>query len=218
MIWLVILQWFFFIFLFILFICCVVARIIRRYYHFPIPSLLTRLIDNPIRRRFIQNPKAFAERLELQPGMIVVEIGPGKGSYTIAIAERVRPNGKVYAVDISENVINRLKRRIVNEQITNIFPKIDNAHQFSFTDETVDRVVAIACLAEIPEPVRVLQEIYRILKPNGLLSISELAPDPDYPRRKTVKNWADNAGFVLYNEYGNWFVYQLNFRKSTPSK
>ncbi len=59
-----------------------------------------------------------------------------------------------------------------------------------------------------------LREIHRILKPNGLVSISELAPDPDYPRRKTVKRWMADAGFVVQSEYGNWFVYQINFIKS----
>jgi len=202
------------VFVIFIFFFCVVLRIIRRYYHFPIPAVLTRVIDNPWRRRFIQKPRVVADRLKLEPGMIVVEIGPGKGNYTKAFAERVLPNGKVYAVDISESIIEYLKKRVEEEEIPNIIPKIDNAHNFSFADESVDRVIAIACLPEIPEPVRVLKEIRRILKPDGLLSLSELAPDPDYPRRKTVKQWTNEAGFILQSEYGNWFVYQINFCKS----
>lgn len=153
--------------------------------------------------------------MHLEPGMVVVEIGPGKGSYTKAMAERVLPDGKIYAVDIQESVVDRLKRRIEKEGITNIIPMIDNAHDFSFADESVDRIVAIACLPEIPNPVNVLGECLRILKPDGLISLCELAPDPDYPRRKTVKRWAAEAGLELKHEYGNWFSYQLNFGKAT---
>ncbi|MFX1577835.1 MAG: class I SAM-dependent methyltransferase, partial [Promethearchaeota archaeon] len=179
--WLIFMQWLMIGFLLIVFFSCVLIRLVRRYRKFPIPSFLTRLIDNPWRRRFVQKPSTVADQLYLKPGMIVVEIGPGKGSYTIEFAKRVRPNGKVYAVDISQSVVNRLKQRIAQEEIANVIPKIDNAHDFSFDDESVDRVIAIACLPEIPEPVKVLQEIRRILKPGGLVSLSELAPDPDYP-------------------------------------
>jgi ubiquinone/menaquinone biosynthesis C-methylase UbiE len=178
---------------------------------------MTRVIDNPFRRRFIQKPEVVADRMQLESGMIVVEIGPGKGSYTKEMAKRVLPDGKVYAVDIQESVVNRLKRNIEQAGITNIIPMIDNAHDFSFTDETVDRIAAIACLPEIPDPVHVLRACRRILKEDGLISLCELAPDPDYPRRKTVKKWAAEAGLVLKHEYGNWFSYQLNFGKATSS-
>ncbi|MFX1474904.1 MAG: hypothetical protein ACFFCO_05410, partial [Promethearchaeota archaeon] len=104
LLWLLILQWLLIIFVMLLFIMCVVVRIIRHYWHFPIPGPLTRVIDNPIRRRFIQKPGLLAERMHLEPGMSVVEIGPGKGSYTLTIAERVAPEGRVFAVDIQEEV------------------------------------------------------------------------------------------------------------------
>lgn len=195
------------------FIVFVILRIIRRYHKFPIPGFLTRLIDNPIRRKFIQKPETVAERMRLESGMTVVEIGPGKGSYTKALAKNILPDGKVYAIDIQESVINRLKKRIEKENIANIIPKIDDAYNLSFKDESVDRVLLIACLPEIPDPIRALKEFKRILKPDGLISLSEMLPDPDYPRRKTEKRWANEAGFELAQQFGNWFIFQLNFRK-----
>jgi len=215
-IWLI-LRFIFLIFLIILgvffFTVFVVLRIVRRYYKFPIPAFMTRLIDNPIRRKFIQKPETVAKRMNLEPGMIVVEIGPGKGSYTKALAKSVLPDGKVYAIDIQESIIKRLKKRIEKEKIENIIPKIDDAYNLSLEDESVDRVLMIACLPEIPDPIRVLKEIKRVLKPNGLVSLSEMLPDPDYPRRKTEKKWAKKAGFELDAQFGNWFIYQLNFKK-----
>jgi len=192
----------------------VVLRIIRRYHKFPVPAFMTRLIDNPIRRKLIQKPETVARRMKLEPGMTIIEIGPGKGSYTKAIATSVLPDGKVYAIDIQESIINRLKKRIQKENIENIIPKIGDVYNFSFEDESVDRVLMIACLPEIPEPIRALKEIKRVLKPNGLVSLSEMLPDPDYPRRKTEKKWAKEAGFELDEQFGNWFIYQLNFKKS----
>lgn len=192
-------------------------RIIRKIYKFPIPAIATRLIDNPFRRRLIQKPELIAERMHLKPGMTVVEIGPGKGSYTKAVAEKVQPNGKVFAIDIQESIINRLKKKIKKENIQNIIPKIDDANNLSFEDESVDRIFAIACLPEIPDPIRVLREFKRILKSDGIISLSELFLDPDYPLRKTEKRWAKEAGLDFYEGFGNWFVYQLNFIKNKSS-
>jgi len=174
---------------------------------------MTRLIDNPIRRKFIQKPIKIAERMHLEPGMVILEIGPGKGSYTKAIAKSIMPDGKVYAIDIQESIIKRLKKRIEKENIRNIIPKIGDVYALSFEDESVDRVLMIACLPEIPDPIRALKEIKRVLKPNGLITLSEMLPDPDYPRRKTEKKWAEKADFELDEQFGNWFVYQLNFKK-----
>lgn len=195
----------------------VIVRIIRKIYKFPIPAFATRLIDNPIRRRLIQKPELIAERMQLKPGMIVVEIGPGKGSYTKAVAEKIQPNGKVFAIDIQEPIINRLKKKIKKENIQNIIPKIDDAYNLSFEEESVDRIFAITCLPEIPDPIRVLREFKRILKPDGIISLSELFLDPDYPLRRTEKRWAKEAGLDFYEGFGNWFVYQLNFIKKKPS-
>jgi SAM-dependent methyltransferase len=199
--------------LYCVFFVAVVVRLLRHYYHFPIPSVMTRFIDNPLRRKFWQNPDVIADRMHLQPGMIVVEIGPGKGSYTKAVAKRILPDGKVFAVDISEKVIERLKKRVEDEGFSNIIPKIDDAYHFSFTDGSVDRVLAVSCLPEIPDPSKVLTECRRILKPNGFICLSELVMDPDYPRRKTEKRWASEAGLELAQEFGRWTAYQLHFRK-----
>lgn len=192
----------------------VLVRLIRHYFHFPTPSFAVPLIDNPIRRRLIQSPDAVADRMELQSGMVVVEIGPGSGTYAKAVAERVLPHGKVFAVDIQERVIRRLRERVERDGIHNIFPMVDNAYDLSFPDESVDRVLAMAVLPEIPDPVSVLRECNQILRPNGLVCLCELIVDPDYPRKSTEKKWAKEAGFKLENEFSNLVSYQLNFRKT----
>ncbi len=188
-------------------------RVIRKIHPFPIPQFMTNFIDNPIRRKYWQNPEEIAERMGAKPGDIVVEIGPGKGSYTFIISKKILPDGKVFAIDIQQQVLDRLNQRIKNEEIENVIPKLDDAHNLSFEDESVDVIYAIACLPEIPEPVKVLKEFKRILKPTGRVSLCELFMDPDYPLRKTEKRWAREAGLKLEEEFGNWFSYQLNFIK-----
>ena len=191
----------------------VIMKIVRRFYKFPLPAFATRMIDNAWRRKFIQKPEKIAERLDLKPGMIILEIGPGKGSYTKAVAEKVLPDGKVYVIDIQQRVIDLLQERIEKEKIKNIIPKVDDVYNLSFLDNSIDRIFAIACIPEIPDPVRALEEFKRVLKPGGIISLSELLPDADYPLRRTEKKWAKEAGLIFLEGFGNFFVYQLNFIK-----
>lgn len=188
-------------------------RVVKRFYHVPAPALATRLLDNPLRRRFVQPPGEVADRMRVEPGMDVVEIGPGKGSYTIEVARWVRPGGKVYAIDIQEAVVDYLRERAEREGVDNLHPMVEDAYAMPFEDSTVDRVLMNAVLAEIPEPVRVLRECHRILKPDGLVCLCEMLPDPDYPLRRTERRWAKEAGLELREEFGNFFIYQLNFGK-----
>ncbi|MFX1288852.1 MAG: class I SAM-dependent methyltransferase, partial [Promethearchaeota archaeon] len=151
------------IFLCFLFFLLVILRIIRKIHKFPIPAFATRLIDNAWRRKFIQKPEKIADHMNLEKGMIVVEIGPGKGNYTKTVAKRLLPDGKVYAIDIQNGIINRLKKRIVAENIPNIIARIEDVYHLQFNNNSVDRIFAITCLPEIPDPVKVLKEFKRIL-------------------------------------------------------
>lgn len=186
-------------------------KLTRRYRKFPIPAILTGLIDNPVRRK-IQPPKTLADRMHLEPDMVVLEVGPGKGSYTFEVARRV-PNGKVIAIDIQETVIRRLKQKCEKLGITNVESKVMDVYDLDFEDETFDRIFLVCCLPEIPDPVRAIRELRRVLKPDGLLCFAEFFLDPDYPLRRTEVKWAKDAGFKLDSEHGNWFAYHLNFSK-----
>ena len=197
----------------LLFYILVIAKIVRKIHPFPIPAFMTSVIDNSIRRRFIQKPHLIAERVNLEPGMKVIEIGPGKGNYTKAVASRILPDGIVHAIDIQERVINRLKQRLEKDMIKNIIPMINDVYNLTFENESIDRIFAIGCLPEIPNPVQALMELKRVLKPEGIISFSELFIDPDYPLRRTEKKWAKEAGLVFIEGFGNFFSYQLNFGK-----
>ncbi len=71
----------------------------------------------------------------------------------------------------------------------------------------------MSCLLEIPNPVQVLRECHRILRRNGIVSLCEIVVDPDYPRRQTERRWAQNAGFNLEKEFGNFFRTNLTSKR-----
>jgi ubiquinone/menaquinone biosynthesis C-methylase UbiE len=68
-------------------------------------------------------------------------------------------------------------------------------------------------LPEIPDRERALNELRRVLKPRGILSVTEEFLDPDYPLARTTLRRTEEAGFELEERHGNWWIYTLNFRK-----
>jgi ubiquinone/menaquinone biosynthesis C-methylase UbiE len=153
------------------------------------------------------------DRVGIRSGETVLELGPGPGAFTVDAARRLMPDGKLIAVDIQPEMIARVKERVSHAGLTNVEAHVASAYELPLEDASVDRAFMVTVLPEIPDPVRGLHEVYRVLKPGGLFSTTEEFLDPDYPRRKTTIAWAEAAGFELAERYGNWFVYTLNFRK-----
>jgi len=189
-----------------------VVRLIRHFYQFPIPSFFTPLIDNPVRRK-IQSPKAITEWMGVKDGMTILEIGPGSGTFTFEVAEQVGDDGRIYAIDIQESIVNALGEKVEDRGINNVEVKQASVYELPFPDRYFDRVFMVTVFGEIPDKREALVEIHRVLKDDGILAIGEFLPDPDYPRRKTVIGWSQKSGFVLSNEYGNWLHYLLTFKK-----
>jgi ubiquinone/menaquinone biosynthesis C-methylase UbiE len=187
-------------------------RFVRHFYKFPMPQFMANLIDNPFRRR-IQPPQETPIRHGVQPGMTVLEIGPGNGTYTIATARRVGNSGKVITVDIEPRMIQRVTQRADAEGITNIEARLADVYNLPFDDEKFDLVYMIAVINEIPNPESALREFQRVLKPNGKLVFSELFLDPDYQPASTLIRRANSAGFQLIEKIGNFFYYTLIFEK-----
>jgi ubiquinone/menaquinone biosynthesis C-methylase UbiE len=189
------------------------VRIVRHFVKFPIPEGLVRLIDNPLRHRFVQPPAETPARHNIMPGMAVLEVGPGTGTYTIATARHVGPGGRVVAIDIEPRVVERLRQRIAREGVTNVETQVADVFDLPFEDASFDAAFMITVIGEIPEPERALRELHRVLKPGGTIAFSELLPDPDYPLPRTVMKWATGAGFAFRQMVGGVFYYTLIFEK-----
>jgi ubiquinone/menaquinone biosynthesis C-methylase UbiE len=187
-------------------------RIIRHFYKFPMPEFLANLIDNPLRRR-LQPPSDMPIRHGIQPGMTVLEVGPGNGRYTVETARRVGSSGKVIAIDIEPKMIERVSQRAQAEGVTNLETRVANVYNLPFEDGMFDAIYMITVVSEIPEPERAMQEFQRVLSPSGTLAFSELLTDPDYPRAQTLIRMAEKADFRLQKRLGNFFSYTLVFEK-----
>ena len=206
-----------------IFLYLVLIRIIRKLRHFPAPAFIGRFLDSDL-RRWMQPPDKLIERSGIKPGMVVMELGCGSGSFTTFVTRVVGEQGKVYAVDIQPEMLVQLKRKLAkieNQDITNIELKEASAYDLPFEDKSLDLVYMVAVLMEIPDRGRALQEIKRFLKPGGVLAVTEFLPDHDYPLRSTTIKLGQREGFVPDGNPGNLWNYTIRFKRpllSQPAK
>lgn len=205
-------QWLLAIFLILLLWFLAVVRLVRRYWHFPIPHAVERFIDNPLRRR-IQPPREVMDWVGLAAGAQVLEVGPGSGTFTLEGARRLEPGGRLYAVDIQPEVISRLEKKLEGCGVDNVTTKVASACELPFASESFDLAFMVAVLAEIPDRGKALKEIWRVLKGGGILAVGEVILDPDYPRKKTVIGWCEEEGFRLLDSKGSFAHYVVRLKK-----
>jgi len=190
-------------------------RIIRKLYHFPAPAFIGRFLDSDL-RRWMQPPDKIIERSGIKPGMRVIDLGCGSGAFALFIARVVGGGGKVYAVDIQPAMLQQLEGKLAkteNQDIRNIELKQASAYELPFEDGSLDLVYMVTVLQEIPDRGRALREIRRVLKPGGILAVTEFLPDPDYPLRSTTIKICQREGFVLDDNLGNLWTYTVRLKK-----
>ena len=90
---------------------------------------------------------------------------------------------------------------------------VGDAHALPFSDQSFDHAFLVAVLGEVTDRDKALDELYRVLRPGGILSITEMLPDPDYSLKGTTIAPGRRARFEPYEEYGNFFIYTVNFKR-----
>ncbi|MGD8814496.1 MAG: methyltransferase domain-containing protein [Anaerolineales bacterium] len=191
------------------------ARLVRAFWKFPAPAIVGWLLDSPIRLRFYP-PAQIIERSGIQQGMHVLEVGCGSGAYTPYMARAVGEAGSVAALDIQPQMLAQLERKMKqpeHEDIQNVKTYLQSAYDLPFEPGSIDLVVMIAMLQEIPDRQRALAEVRRVLKPGGLLAVTEIFQDPDYPLKSTTLRDGHRAGFEVDAVLGSFWNYTVRFRK-----
>lgn len=178
----------------------------------PCPTWLAGMVEGTVMNRVL-GTQTTLDRIGLQPGQRVLEIGPGPGRLLIPTARRVLPGGEVVGLDIQPGMIERLKARAAQAGVNNLKTIVGDAAQPNVAPESFDVVFLCTVLGEIPDREGALRQAHAALKPGGRLSITEIFPDPHYQSRATVRRLAVAAGFQLERLHGPWYFFTANFVK-----
>ena len=108
----------------------------------------------------------------IKPGFNVLDFGCGPGSYIVPLAKLVGESGKVYALDIHPLAIQRVQDIASKKQLANVETILSDC-QTGLPDNSLDVVLLYDIFHHLSDPDVVLKELYRVLKPDGILSFSD---------------------------------------------
>lgn len=124
-------------------------------------------------------------RMQLQPGMRVLDVGCGNGYAVRAMAERIGLQGEAVGVDVSPVMIAQAQEDVRNP--ANVQFQVSAADALPFADECFDRVLSVEAIYYLPDPQQALKEWVRVLKPGGSLWVMA-----DFYRENPYSaSWAD---------------------------
>lgn len=135
-----------------------------------------------LERREFTSPASNIEQFDVFEGAYVADVGAGAGYYTLALAKIVGRHGRVYAIDLNRDLLDRLKAEAQRKKLENLEVIWGNAERVGGTklrDASVDRIIASNILFQIEDRHSFAEEMKRILKPGG---------------RILIVDWSDEAG------------------------
>ncbi|MGH7562495.1 MAG: class I SAM-dependent methyltransferase [Gemmatimonadales bacterium] len=172
------------------------------------PARYARFLEGPW-RRLVLSPDLLIQRLALAPELTVLEIGVGGGYYAQPISALVR---RFIALDLQAEMLGRLRQKPVGARV---LPVQADAVHLPLAASSMDAVLAITVLGEVPSAETAIREIRRVLRPGGILSVSEHWPDPDFLTFTRLEESCRRHQLLLQDRYGPWFSYTANFRADT---
>jgi ubiquinone/menaquinone biosynthesis C-methylase UbiE len=171
------------------------------------------MLDN-LPRRVVHPLRSTVDGFHIDRGHTVLELGPGIGYFTGEVARRLGPEGRLVCVDIQSEMIGALRRRLLREGVTNALPMVGDALGLPLADSSVDCAFLVTVLGELPDRPKALAELRRVLKPSGILSITETLPDPDYQFADVVRDLCRASGFRLLEHHRRLLGFTMNFAAS----
>lgn len=147
------------------------------------------------------NPTDLAQ---LQAGEVVLDLGSGAGFDCFIAAAKVGATGKAIGVDMTPEMIAKATENAQKSNVKNVEFRLGEIENIPVADEIVDVVISNCVVNLSPDKPKVFQEIYRVLKPNGRIAISDTAlkqPLSDSVRQNIAAYVGCVASALLIDEY-----------------
>ncbi|UCD39242.1 MAG: class I SAM-dependent methyltransferase [Fidelibacterota bacterium] len=147
--------------------------------------------------------------VDIQPGHRILDFGCGPGSYTIAAARAVGADGRVYALDMHPLALRSVQSRAGRHGLENI-ETIQSDCATGLPDNHIDVAFLFDILHGLSEAQAVLQEIHRVLKPEGILSVND-----HHQSAAKIKDCITQSGIFELEREGR---HTINFAKASPDR
>lgn len=135
-----------------------------------------------------ENPELLVELLQLKPGQVVADLGAGTGYYTWRMARKVAPTGKVYAVEIQQEMLDLLQAAMKKRSITNVISVLGTIENPKLPTNSLDLLIMVDVYHEFSHPKEMMARILESLKPGGRVAFVEFREeDPNVPIKAVHK-------------------------------
>jgi ubiquinone/menaquinone biosynthesis C-methylase UbiE len=171
-------------------------------------------LEGPDREAW-QRPDRIMDELAIGERSVVADLGAGGGWFTVHLAARVGPHGRVYAEDIQQGMLQAITRRVQRLALHNVEPRLGTAVDPRLPKGSLDAALIVDTYNEIEQPVTLLKNLATSLKPTGRVGIVNFkkdggGPGPPMEERidpEQVIRDATRAGLTLQSR-GDFLRYQ----------
>lgn len=118
------------------------------------------------------------EQLDLQPGMYVADVGAGTGFFSLLLAQKVGKSGRVFAIDIAPEFVDKLLARAATEDVHNLEGVVNTPRSSGLEENSVDVVFLCDTYHHFEFPYDMNRSLHRALKPGGALYVIDYRKQP----------------------------------------
>ncbi len=152
----------------------------------------------------LQPPDKVLEAIGVRPGMVIGEVGAGRGRYTVHLARGTGPEGRVFANDIDAGSLAYLRERCQRDGVENVVTILGKMDDPLFPPAGLDLVFMVNTWHHLARPVVLLRNLVPALRPGATVAIVEHDPDKsgaafrrESTSRETMLGQAAEAGFEV---------------------
>lgn len=137
----------------------------------PVASIISDRWATEDTREHVGEAAAVMQLLDIHPGMAVADIGAGAGYYTVRLARRVGPSGRVLAEDVMPDYLAGLQRRVTTEGLANVTLTQGESFDPRLPASSVDVALLVHMYHEIDQPYGLLVNLLPALRPGARVAI-----------------------------------------------
>ena len=170
--------------------------------------------ENPVptKRKTFAHPMRNISAMSLDHGMRVADFGSGSGAYVLAIARELEGSGRVFAIDIQQDLLRRIRTEARTHHLGNVstvWADLEQSSGSKIKDRYIDRVLISNILFQVEDKKTILREAWRILKTNGRLIVIDWSESfrgmgpikAHVVSEETARSLAHECGFELLHEF-----------------
>jgi len=116
------------------------------------------------------------ERLRLKPGSVILDVGCGSGASAIPAGKAVGPNGRVIGVDLADRLLAMARAKAAAQKLQNIEFRQADMEVLGYPDESFDAVICVFAIFFVPDMVKQVRELWRMVRVGGQLAITTWGP------------------------------------------